>query len=83
MFDLKLRATLVLKRRKSNLPPQYSMKVLHVSGAKPEDQVYMSESGSTESLAIFSNYGEVHLARIGDVNTELETTQLSLAMCCV
>jgi hypothetical protein len=69
----------------------YSMKVVHVQGAKPEDAVYTpTEDSRTASLVFapslsetpvtYTRVGSGFLGYIGDVNAEEETTGVSLAM---
>ncbi len=79
-FTLNPRATL-MSRRGPNLLQEYSMKALHLRGTKSEDRVYVSSPGSAQSPAIFGKYGDGYLGWIGDVNTEIGTTELLLTMC--
>ncbi|TVY90517.1 Uncharacterized protein LAWI1_G004397 [Lachnellula willkommii] len=65
----------------NNLPRQYSMKAVHLSGTKPEERIYVGEINSAASPAVFAKKGEGFLGWIGDVNTEEGTTELLLYMC--
>ena len=81
-FSLNPRANPVfMSRHHPNLPHEYSMKALHLCNTKPEDRIYVSSPGSAQSPAIFAKYGNGYLGWIGDVNTEIGTTELLLTMC--
>ena len=81
MFSLNHSANPVfMSRRGPNLPKQYSMKALHLSGTRAEDRIYISSPGSTQSPAVFAKYGNGNLGWVGDVNTEDGTTELLLTM---
>jgi hypothetical protein len=82
MFALNRRANpSFMNRRGPNLPNQYSMKAVHLSKTNPEDRIYLSSPGNAHSPAVFANYGAGFLGWIGDVNTEIGTTELLLTMC--
>ncbi|RDL40136.1 uncharacterized protein BP5553_00115 [Venustampulla echinocandica] len=82
MFSLNPRANLVsTSSRHPNLPHQYSMKAVHLRDTKPEDRIYVSDHGSAQSPAVLAKYGYGYLGWIGDVNTEIGTTEVLLAMC--
>jgi hypothetical protein len=86
MFSLNPRATAMFMSRPHDgehpsLLQQYSMKALHLSNTKLEDRIYVSNDSGSESPAVFAKYGNGHLGWIGDVNTEIGTTELLLAMC--
>ncbi|KAL4923825.1 uncharacterized protein BDV17DRAFT_230737 [Aspergillus undulatus] len=79
----------------SSLPGPYSMKVLHVKDAKPQENFFVPIPGAVnESLSLASGYmnpdqaavagarlGRGYLIYCGDVNGEDGTTQLILALC--
>lgn len=70
-----------MSRRQPELLYQYSMEVLHLKNARPQDMILASSHDATQSPAVFANYGEGYLSFIGDVNAEEGTTALYLSMC--
>lgn len=60
------------------------MTALQLSGPRFDDQVYISSPpsilGSTQSPAIFANYGFGNVGWIGDLNKELGTQELVFVM---
>jgi hypothetical protein len=64
---------------------QYSMKAVHLKNTQLEERVYVSTDtydDKTQSPVIFAKYaGSGYLGWIGDVNAEIGTTELLLAMC--
>jgi hypothetical protein len=78
------------------LPKSYSMKAVHVKGAKKEDAVYVTTSSSVvqshvfgpesahtpdQAPVLFTSVGDGFLGYVGDVNAEEGTTSVILAMC--
>jgi hypothetical protein len=55
---------------------------LHLSNATLQEQMYVSDYGSTNCPAIFAEYGNGYLGWIGDANTEIGTP-LSYSWLCV
>ena len=63
--------------------PSYHMKALHITGATRDSAVYIPETGyrSTESPILFTPFGQGFLGYIGDVNAEIGSIRIILAMC--
>lgn len=70
-----------MSRRQPDLPHQYSMKALHLKNTKPAERIYISNSNSAQSPAVFARHGHGFLGWIGDVNTEEGHSELLLSMC--
>ncbi|KAF5386644.1 hypothetical protein D9615_002037 [Tricholomella constricta] len=84
-----------LAKANPSLPTSYSMKALHVKNVTPDSMIYHPTAGSrleslvfapkpvptlAESPAVQARIGEGYLNYIGDVNWEIESTKLVLAM---
>ncbi|KAJ5110601.1 hypothetical protein N7532_001136 [Penicillium argentinense] len=79
----------------SSLPESYSMKVLHVKNAKPEEKIFVPIDGAVTQSLVFppmyvnqaqagvvgAKLGRGHLIYCGDVNGEDGSNQLMLALC--
>lgn len=79
-----------------SMPNSYSMKAVHITRAAPESHLYVSMANSvveslvfapdpitdrTESPILFAEYGRGFVAWIGDINLEVESTAVVVAMC--
>ncbi|KAF8061751.1 hypothetical protein FPV67DRAFT_1452635 [Lyophyllum atratum] len=63
------------------LPSSYSMKALHVQGITPGAAIYKESGASpTQSPAVQIRFGQGHMGYIGDVNWEVGSIKLLLAM---
>jgi hypothetical protein len=67
--------------RHLGLLDEYSMRVVFLSGPKPEDFIYVAGPDRAQGPAVFVKYGNGFLGWIGDINQEIGTTQLLLTMC--
>lgn len=79
----------------SSLPSAYSMKALHVRGAKPQEKLFVPVPGSKTQSMVFApadvdqsqaatvgaRIGNGFLAYVGDVNGEEESDAVILALC--
>lgn len=78
------------------LAASYSMKAVHVKGAKPSDTVYITTPDSviqsfvfapesahkpSQAPVVFTSVGDGFVGYIGDVNAETESTAVILCMC--
>lgn len=76
-------------------PPSFSIKALHVQGARAEEKLYVPVSEARMQSAVFSpervdesqaavvgtKMGDGFLAYCGDVNGEVESSRVILALC--
>ncbi|KAJ5752256.1 hypothetical protein N7520_009173 [Penicillium odoratum] len=79
----------------ASLPGPYSMKVLHVDNARPQEKIFVPVAGAkTQSLVFSPEYvdetqaavvgakiGKGNMVYCGDVNGESESNALMLALC--
>ena len=80
----------------TSLVPRYSQKALHVKNVKREDAVYLPSASSriqsrvfapeavgdlTQTPAALTKCGSGRVGYLGDVNAEVETDKVVLAMC--
>ena len=70
-------------RQDEGLLDEYSVEALLLSGAEPENLIYVAnpQDPNFRSPAVFAKYGKGFLGWIGDVNTEVNTVTLLLTMC--
>ncbi|KIO21886.1 hypothetical protein M407DRAFT_245348 [Tulasnella calospora MUT 4182] len=65
----------------NSLPPEYSMKAAMVKGYKAGDAVYATTyMGITQPAVIFTKLGEGYVGFNGDVNMEVESVLVNLAL---
>jgi hypothetical protein len=77
------------------MPKPFSMKVLHVRGARPEEKIFVPTPEATpqslvfpsgpvdqsEAAAVGAKVGKGYLAYVGDVNGEQGSNEIVLALC--
>lgn len=69
-----------LKARNS-LPLEYSMKAAMVDGYKAGDAVYaLNSTGTTDAAVVFAKFGRGYVGLNGDVNMEVESVLVNLAL---
>ncbi|KAL2801875.1 hypothetical protein BJX63DRAFT_416391 [Aspergillus granulosus] len=65
----------------SSLPGPYSMKALHIKGAKPQEKLFVPIEGAAQAGVAGARLGSGYLIYCGDVNGEDGSNQLMLALC--
>jgi hypothetical protein len=94
-FQFNRTCTLPASVAKYSIPPPYSMKVLHVKDARPDEKVFLPLSGAMTESNVFpaahvdeaqaavaaTKIGAGFLFYVGDVNGEEESDKLILALC--
>jgi hypothetical protein len=94
-FQLNPAATLPESTEPASLPGPFSMKVLHIQNARPQEKIFLPVEGAMVQSRVFApayvdrsqaavvgaRIGSGHLVYCGDVNGEDGSNQLLLALC--
>ncbi|KAG8975739.1 hypothetical protein FRB90_009460 [Tulasnella sp. 427] len=66
----------------NSLSPKYSMKAVMIDGCKEEEAVYATSLAkrTSEAAVVFARFGGGYVGFNGDVNAEIESTMVNLAM---
>jgi hypothetical protein len=94
-FQFNPSSTLPENVTSASLPAPFSMKVLHVKNARPEEKIFipvpeaMTQShvfppsyiDQTQSAVVGAKFGDGYVAYVGDVNGEQGSNKVILSLC--